>query len=101
MIKSDWSGFEKLQRKVKKLEKTQNIPFDKLFNSSFMGSYTQYSNIYEFFKEGGFKIETQKDFEKLPEEKLDKQVRKSTRFSSWNEMLTKAGENWLAKELGF
>lgn len=49
MSKSVWSGLEKLQRKVKKLETAQNIPFDELFNPSFMNRYTEHSTIDEFF----------------------------------------------------
>ncbi|MEX1014237.1 MAG: hypothetical protein WDZ80_03705 [Candidatus Paceibacterota bacterium] len=101
MKKSDWSGLDKLMKRAEKLERTQNVPYSKLFNSAFMNLYTQHTSIETFFEAGGFEFETEKEFENLSEEKLDQHVQASTKFKSWNEMFTKAGENWVAKELGF
>lgn len=101
MVKSDWSGLEKLQRKAQKLDGEHDIPFDELFNKNFMIHYTQQSTIDEFFKAGGFEFESEKEFENLSEDKLDQHVQSSTNFNSWREMLNKAGEHWMAKELGF
>lgn len=101
MSKSVWSGLEKLQRKVKKLETAQNIPFDELFNPSFMNRYTEHSTIDEFFNAGGFKFYSEEEFENLPEDKLNQHVQNTTNFKSGCVMLTKAGEYWVAKELGF
>ena len=42
-----------------------------------------------------FKIENQKDFEALPEEKMDAWVRKATKFSSWQEMLDTATDKYV------
>ena len=41
------------------------------------------------------KIENQKDFEALPEEKMDAWVRKATKFSSWQEMLDTATDKYV------
>ena len=101
MNKSDWSGLDKLKKRAEELERTKSVPYSKLFNSAFMNRYTQHSIIDEFFKTGGFEFETEEEFEKLPEDKLDQHIQASTNFSSWEEMLTKAGEHWVAKELGF
>ena len=101
MNKSDWSGLDKLQRKLKKLDGTHSVSFDELFNASFMNKYTQHSTIVEFFDEGGFEFETEEEFEKISEEEVDKHVQNVTNFATWREMLNKAGENWVAKELGF
>jgi len=99
MIKSDWSGLDKLQEKLKKLERTQSVPFDKLFNSGFMNRYSQFTNIEEFFDKGGFEFESEDEFENIPEDKLDQHVQATTNFGKWQEMLTKAGELWITKEL--
>lgn len=99
MIKSDWSGLNKLQKKLKRLEGTRSVPFDKLFHTGFMNRYTQFSNIEEFFVRGGFIIETEKEFDNIPEEKLDQHVLATTNFGSWREMQKKAGEAWISKEL--
>lgn len=101
MAKSDWSGLDELQKKAEELHGEHTIPFDDLFNESFMKQYTPHSTIDEFFNAGGFEFETEEEFEKISDEKLDKHVQNSTNFSNWYEILTKAGEHWLAKELGF
>ena len=102
MSNQDWnSGINKLAQKLNKLDGTHDVSYDELFNSSFMGRYSQYSTIDEFFDAGGFEFETEEDFEKIPEEQLNAHVLGSTNFSCWKEMLTKAGEDWLRIELGF
>lgn len=100
MNKSDWSGFDKLQRRLKKLDGTHNVSLDKLFSNSFMRRYTQHATIDEFFDAGGFEFEKEEEFENIPEQQLNVQVQATTHFSSWQEMLNKAGEDWMAKELG-
>ncbi|CAN5301549.1 hypothetical protein BH23BAC3_BH23BAC3_18830 [soil metagenome] len=82
MIKSDWSGLDKLQRKAKKLHGEHDLSFDELFNKSFMKRYTQQSTIDEFFEAGGFKFDNDEEFENLPEEKLDQHVQASTKLKS-------------------
>ena len=101
MIKSDWAGLDKLQKKAEKLDGEHDIPLDKLFNPSFMKRYTKHTTIDEFLESGGFEFETEEEFENLSEEQLDQHVRISTNFNSWRDMLAKAGDHWLAKELGF
>lgn len=101
MTKSNWSGLQKLKDKVKKLEQPRSIPLNELFNTSFMNSFTKYSNINDFFEDGDFDFTSNEDFEKIPEEKLNRHVKAYTSFSSWNEMKAKAGEIWMIKELDF
>lgn len=101
MNKSDWSGLDKLERKLKKLVGTHDVPYDELFNSSFMNRYTQHSTINEFFNASGFEFETEEEFEKISEEEVDKYVQAVTNFNNWQEMMIKAGEYLTAKKLRF
>lgn len=101
MKKSNWSGLRELQNKMKKLEQTRNVPFNELFDTSFMIRYTEYSNIDDFFKDGNFDFITNEDFEKISEETLNKHVKSNTSFENWNEMKIKAGEIWIVQELDF
>ena len=48
-----------------------------------------------FLQGSRFKIENQRDFEALPEEKMDAWVRKATKFSSWQEMLDTATDKYV------
>jgi hypothetical protein len=101
MSKSNWSGLDKQERKLKKLDGTHNVSYYELFNASFMNRYTQHSTIDEFFVAGGFEFETEEDFEQIPEEEVDKHVQSASKFNSWQDMMTKAGEHWAAKKLEF
>ncbi|MBA2846165.1 hypothetical protein HNP88_000349 [Methanococcus maripaludis] len=91
-------GLDKLIKNVKKLEGTHNIPFNELFNRNFMLKYTNCSDVEEFFEKGGFKADTEEEFEKIDEELLDKHVSENTKFGTWVEMLNGAGHQWAEKE---
>lgn len=65
----------------------QLIDFNDVFDLSFMRKYTRYRSFEKFLAGGKFNITCQKDFEELPEEKMDAHVKKTTKFSSWQEML--------------
>jgi len=65
----------------------QLVAFDALFNTAFMRKYTRYRTFEKFLTGSRFRIESQADFEALPEAKMDIFVQKATRFASWQEML--------------
>ena len=45
-------------------------------------------------------MDTQEDFEKIPDEVFDSHVRSYSKFTSWNEMLETASKDWIMKEIG-
>lgn len=75
------------------------VEFDKLFNVSFMRKFTQYRSFDKFLQGGKFNIKSQQDFEDLPEEQMDEHVRRTTRFSSWKEMIDMATDKYAASQL--
>lgn len=92
---------DKIDNLTKKFEKASKDPilvnFDELFSTSFMKKYTSYNSISSFLKDIGVKNQT--EFENLPETILDKHVVQNTKFSSWQAMLNKAGEEYISKFL--
>lgn len=107
-MKFELKGLKELEKNLKQLEKNANeihghneVPLNKLFNSTFMKRYTKFSNITSFFDASPFTIDTQEDLATLPEDELDKYVSENTSFKSWQEMLTTASSEWVAKKLGF
>lgn len=101
------TGFDKLQRQLRDLERRAKnlhgenaVPFDELFNPSFMSRNTQHSTISAFLEASGFKVESQADFEAIPADEFDQFVRTNSRFSSWEEMLQEAGQEWIKGKLG-
>ena len=65
------------------------VDFDEVFDTSFMRTFEK------FLQGSRLKIENQRDFEALPEEKMDAWVRKATKFSSWQEMLDTATDKYV------
>lgn len=98
-------GLKELQRKLDNLAKkadnldgNHSVPFDELFNKKFMQSYTSLESIDSFVEKSGFDFS---DMDSIDENELNIFVNENTKFSTWDEMKTKAAEEWTAKKLGF
>ena len=89
------------QKKVEKVTAQSQVSFDELFIPSFMKKYTNFESLDELFKKGNFIVNNQEDYEKIPEKILDKHVASNSIFSTWQEMLKKAGEEYLERALSF
>ena len=100
------NGFDKLidslkslSQKVQELEGTHTVSFDKLFTESFMEKHTDYSSFDEFLKAGNFVVNSQEDFEAIPDDVLYQYVSQATDFGSWEDMLSKATNEYLSSKL--
>ena len=62
-----------------------------------MRRYTDCKTIDELFS--GISFESQEQFEKLPIAQLDTLVQTKTRFTSWDAMKAKAGEEYMERRL--
>lgn len=96
------SGLDKFQKELN--QKVQNFnskpkTFADIFDSSFMNTYTKFSNIDDFFDNGGFVINSKEDLENINESDLDKYVSNNSTFSSWNEMQKTASVEYAKKQL--
>ncbi len=106
-FKFDKSGIDNLIKdldscadKVKSLDGS-SVSFDVLFNNRFMESHTNVSTFEEFLAKGNFNVETEEDFESIPDDLFDVYVQSSTDFSSWEEMLDAATDLYLDDQLDF
>jgi hypothetical protein len=97
-IKVDTSGFDELQRRVKKLDGTHEVSVDKLFTPAFMAKYTDYSDFGQMLDVLG--IADAEEFKAYPDTAMDEHVRQTTRFESWEAMLSQAVANYASGELG-
>lgn len=107
-MKFKLDGFDKLEKQLNRIQKNADrisgdneIPFKDLFNQTFMTANTGFNSIDTFFKESPFLLESEKDFEAIPINELDKYVSMNTSFDSWEKMLNKASQSWVAKQLDF
>ncbi len=97
----NFDGFKGFGKKLGKAaeETSGSVSFDKLFNKGFMAKHSNLQTIDEMFDKAGLVIESEGDFTALPEETLSSIVKQHTKFSSWEEMLGKASEEYLASEM--
>ena len=95
------SKLNDLANKAKKLDGQHTVSVSELLTSSFLSKHTQFSSSDDLFKASGFKVETTEDFESIPDAKWDDFIRSISSFDSWQAMLSSAGEEWAAKQLGF
>jgi hypothetical protein len=100
-------GFSDLSKKLKQLAQnaralgdTKSASLTDILTPQFMSGNTRFQTAGEFFEASGFKIESQADFEALPEDKLDAFTRSVSSFAAWREMLNAAGAAWAKKKLG-
>lgn len=75
------------------------VPFDELFHEMFMKQFTPFDSINEFFEESPWSVESDEDFEDIPERELDEFVRNNTKFKSWKHMSRIATEKYLERHL--
>ena len=107
-MSSNFSGFDELmnrletmQKAAEELEGTHTVNFEELFTSNFMESYTQHASFDEFLQAGGFIVNSQEDFESIPDEEFNTYVSSASSFDSWEEMQAAAVETYVSKKLGF
>lgn len=100
-------GLDKLEKQLKQMEKgakelsrTKHVSFGELFTTSFMKKYTSFSTLDDFLKAGGFDIESQEDFEAIPDTEFDRYIEATTKFKNWEDMLNEATTQYAVKKLG-
>ncbi|MFW6116389.1 MAG: hypothetical protein ACOC6F_01560 [bacterium] len=90
-----------LQRRAEALGKRDSVSFDELFAPAFLKKYTNFASLEELFEASGFAVESQEDFEEIPDAEWERFIKSNTRFSSWEEMIRTALKEFVARELGF
>lgn len=86
---------------AKNLEKTTSVQIQDILTPEFISQNSNFNDLSELLESSGFKIDSQSDFENIPQNELDTFIDKETTFSSWEDMLSDAGVSWTRKQLGF
>lgn len=76
-----------------------DVSFDVLFTTKFMKKHTNFNSFDELLEAGNFIVNSQEDFEAIPDKDFDLHILNNTKFSSWDDMLTEAGESYVASAL--
>jgi hypothetical protein len=90
---------KRLSKNAKRLDGENNVSFTELFTREFMVKYTDFSSFEELLEAGNFIVNSQEDFEAIPDDVFDEHIKSVTKFSSWREMLEKASAEWVEKKL--
>lgn len=93
------NDLKKIQNNVEKMSGKHEVKFIDLFDNNFMQRNTSFKSIEELFEKSGFKVETNEDFKKIPDDKWDKFIQDNTNFNDWKEMSDKAVEEYTKKKL--
>lgn len=93
------TGFKELEKKLASLQEEEAVPFEVLFDDTFMQNYTSFQNIQELLKNSGFTISSNEDFQKVPDQEWDEYIQKVTEFPNWEEMKQTAGVQYMKKKL--
>ena len=78
----------------------RQVDFKDLFDTAFMRKCTKYRSFEKFLAGGKFDIQSQADFEALPEAEMDAHVRRMTQFASWKEMIDTATDIYARRAAG-
>ncbi len=89
----------RLQGNTEALSGRHDIRSSEFFPPAFMRQYTKVASFDALLEASGFKVESQADFEAIPDAEWEKVVQAHTSFSSWQEMLEKAGVEYAEKKL--
>lgn len=100
------SGFEELgdeldqlQEQVDAVDGETAVSFAELFPADFMETYTEFDSIQAFFEASPWTVETDADFEAIPEDEFDEYVDDHTEFDRWEAMLSAAAREWIGRKL--
>lgn len=92
-------NLEKIQHNVENMSGEHTVKFTELFNESFMQRNTNFKSIEDMFEKSEFKVESNEDFKKIPDDKWDEYIQENTNFKDWKKMSEQAGEEYTKKKL--
>lgn len=104
----EMDGFDELQDRLEEMKESaeeldgeNKIPFDELFDESFMRSHTEFESFDELIDESPWEVESEDDFIAIPEDEFDEYVAEHSEFDDWEEMKGVAAQKWMSSRLGF
>jgi hypothetical protein len=99
-------GLDKIQREmqrfhdnIQRLSGTRTVPITDLLTDDFMREHTSFLSAQQMFDASGFEINSAEDFQRIPDQEWDAFILHGTQFTSWDDMLGRAGEVYVVKQL--
>jgi hypothetical protein len=108
MFKIEMKGFDEVQKRLGDMAKRaseldgkqQTVPLSELLNDDFIAEHSSFATFNELLAASPFKVETEEDFEAIPNADWDTYIAKNTSFESWEEMQHQAAAKYLANQIG-
>ena len=89
-----------MRERAAAMEGQNDLPLDEVFPPSFMARHTLADSIGAFLDDCEWDAETREDFADVPQDEFDDYVAERTRFDDWDAMVGRAGEEWMARQMG-
>jgi hypothetical protein len=86
---------------AEQLQGENEVAFAELFTEQFMRQHTDVSSFEQYLENSQWDVESQSEFEAIPEDEFDEYVSNHSAFDSWEEMLETAGTEWAVRQIGF
>jgi hypothetical protein len=93
-------ALDTFNKKLDDLASEKTIPLSELFTPQFLSKYTSFTSLEDMVQKSGFKVETQEDFESIPEKEWNTFIISHSQFSSWEEMMETGSQEWAQRKLG-
>lgn len=99
-------GLKELQDKLNTIGKNankldgQSVPFTEILNNDFIQKHSSFNSFDDLVEASGFTVESQEDFEAIPDDKWDDFISQKTNFNSWQDMMDSASAIYAKKHLG-
>lgn len=104
-IEFSMDGFDDIKNTLDKYAKKadeldgKQVSYAELFPEEFMSEFTKFSGLKDFFDAGNFHITSGNEIACLPKGELNAYVASSTPFKSWKEMMDKATEAYIVRQV--
>ncbi len=91
--------FDQMAKAAERLESPAAVPFDELFDASFMSTHSNFTSFDEFLSAGDYHPSTSTELEAFLGTKFDEFIARMTDFPGWEEMFREASIHYYARSL--
>jgi hypothetical protein len=89
---------EEMIEDVLDLGQTSEVPFDELFPPQFMSLYTEFNSFDELLEESPWEVNTEADFEAIPDDAFDEYIEANTDFPEWELMVETGFDRYVERK---
>jgi len=89
-----------LQAAAEELDGDNSVPMEEMFPPEFIREHTEFESFEEWLEGSQWQVDSQEDFEDIPDGPFDDYVAETSDFDDWDDMFGTAGREWAARELG-